>query len=71
MDEVVVIGYGVQKKKLNTGATVQVKGDDLQKESTTNPLHALQGKTPGVQITSESGQPGKGVNVTIRGAGSI
>src|ERR1035437_1218115 len=43
LDEVVVVGYGVQKKKLNTGATLQVKGDDLAKMNTTNPLQALQG----------------------------
>ena len=71
LEEVVVVGYGTMKKKLNTGATVQVKGEDLMKQNTTNALQALQGSTPGVQITSASGQPGKGVNVTIRGAGSI
>jgi len=71
LDEVIVIGYGVQKKKLNTGATVQVKGDELMKQNTTNALQAMQGATPGVNITSASGQPGKGVNVTIRGVGSI
>jgi TonB-linked SusC/RagA family outer membrane protein len=71
LDEVVVIGYGTVKKKLNTGATVQVKGDELMKQNTTNALQALQGSTPGVNITSTSGQPGKGVNVTIRGVGSI
>jgi TonB-dependent starch-binding outer membrane protein SusC len=71
IDEVVVVGYGVQKKKLITGATSQVSGDDLSKQNTTNALHAMQGSTPGVQITSASGQPGKGVNVTIRGLGSI
>lgn len=41
LDEVVVVGYGVQKKKLNTGATVQVKGDDIAKLNTTNPLQAM------------------------------
>lgn len=71
LDEVVVIGYGTLKKKLNTGATVQVKGEDLLRQNTTNALQAMQGSTPGVQITSSSGQPGKGVNVTIRGIGSI
>ena len=71
LDEVVVVGYGTMKKKLNTGATIQVKGEDLMKQNTTNALQALQGSTPGVQITSASGQPGKGVNVTIRGNGSI
>jgi TonB-dependent starch-binding outer membrane protein SusC len=71
MDEVVVIGYGVQKKKLTTGANLQVKGEALQKQSTTNALQALQGQAPGVQITSASGQPGDGINVIIRGKGTI
>lgn len=71
LEEVVVIGYGTIKKKLNTGATVQVKGDDLLKQNTTSALQAMQGATPGVNITSTSGQPGKGANVTIRGLGSI
>ena len=71
LDEVVAIGYGVQKKKLNTGATVQVKGDDIAKLNTTNPLQALQGKTPGVQISSTSGQPGADMKVTIRGLGTV
>jgi TonB-linked SusC/RagA family outer membrane protein len=71
INEIVVIGYGVQKKKLVTGATVQVSGDDLAKQSTTNALQAMQGKTPGVQITTQSGQPGEGIKVTIRGLGTI
>jgi TonB-linked SusC/RagA family outer membrane protein len=71
LDEVVVVGYGVQQKKLVTGATVQVKGETLQKQSTTNALQGLQGQTPGVQITSTSGQPGENIKVTIRGLGTI
>jgi TonB-linked SusC/RagA family outer membrane protein len=71
MENVVVIGYGVQKKKLVTGANLQVKGDDLQKQSTTNALQALQGQASGVQITSSSGQPGDGFNIIIRGKGTI
>jgi TonB-linked SusC/RagA family outer membrane protein len=70
LDEVVVIGYGVQKKKLVTGATLQVKGDDVAKLNTTNPLQALQGQTPGMTIISESGQPGEGLKVNIRGLGT-
>ena len=58
LDEVVVVGYGVQKKKLLTGATTQVKGDDIAKMNTTSPLQALQGQTAGVNITTTSGQPG-------------
>ncbi|MFZ4261982.1 SusC/RagA family TonB-linked outer membrane protein [Sphingobacterium sp. HJSM2_6] len=71
LDEVVVIGYGSQKKKLSTGATIQVKGDDLQKLSTPNVLQALQSQAPGVQITQSSGMPGESFKVTIRGLGTI
>lgn len=71
MDNVVVIGYGVQKKKLVTGANLQVKGEDLQKQNTTSALHALQGQASGVQITSSSGQPGSGFNIIVRGKGTI
>lgn len=71
LDEVVVVGYGVQKKKLNTGATLQVKGDELAKMNTTSPLQALQGKTPGVSIFSTSGQPGSNMKVVIRGLGTV
>ena len=70
LDEVVVIGYGIQKKKLVTGATVQVKGDDIQKLNTVSALGALQSQTPGVNITQSSGMPGEGFNVTIRGLGT-
>ena len=71
LDEVVVVGYGVQKKKLVTGATVQLKGDDIAKLNTTNPLSAMQGQTPGVNIVSTSGQPGAAMSVTIRGLGTV
>ena len=71
LNDVVVIGYGTQKKKLVTGATVQVKGDDIAKMNTTSALEAMQSSTPGVQITSSSTQPGKGFKVYIRGIGTI
>ena len=71
LEELVVIGYGVQAKKLSTGATVQVKGDELARMNTISPLQALQGKTPGVNITSTSGQPGSDMKVVIRGLGTI
>ena len=70
LDEVVVVGYGVQKKKLVTGATVQVKGEEIAKLNTTNALEAMQSSTPGVQITQSSSQPGKGYKVYIRGIGT-
>ena len=70
LDEVVVVGYGVQKKKLVTGSTIQVKGEDLAKLNTTSALGAMQSSTPGMQIMSSSGQPGEGFKVTIRGMGT-
>jgi len=70
LNDVVVIGYGVQKKKLVTGATVQVKGEDIAKLNTTSALEAMQSSTPGVQITQSSSQPGKGYKVYIRGIGT-
>ena len=70
LNDVVVIGYGTMKKKLVTGATVQVKGDDIAKLNTTNALEAMQSSTPGVQITQSSTQPGKGYKVYIRGIGT-
>ena len=71
LEEVVVVGYGVQKKKLVTGATVQVKGEDIAKLNTTNALTAMQASTPGVNITQSSSQPGQGFKVNIRGVGTI
>lgn len=71
LEEVVVVGYGVQKKKLVTGATVQVKGDDVAKMNTTSALGALQSQTPGLSITANNGQPGEGFKVNIRGIGTV
>lgn len=71
LEEVVAVGYGIQKKKLVTGATVEVKGNDLQKLNTISPFSALQSQTPGVQITSVSGKPGEGFKINIRGLGTI
>jgi TonB-linked SusC/RagA family outer membrane protein len=71
IDEVVVIGYGVQKKKLNTGSTISVKGEEITRQSTVSPLTALQGQTPGVTILKTTGEPGAGFKVNIRGMGTI
>ena len=70
LKEVVVIGYGTQKRTTVTTAVTQVSGENLAKTSTTNALQALQGQAAGIQITSTSGQPGEGLNVVIRGVGS-
>ena len=71
LEDVVVVGYGVQKKKLITGSTIQVKGDDIAKLNSTSALGALQSSTPGVNIIANTGQPGDGYNVNIRGMGTI
>ncbi len=71
LEEVVVIGYGVQKKKLVTGATVQVDSDDLQKMNSTSALGALQSQSPGVNITQNTGEPGAGFKVAVRGLGTV
>lgn len=71
LDEITVIGYGVQKKKLLTGATSQVDGENLESRNVTSPLQALQGQTAGINITSTSGQPGEEMKVVIRGLGTI
>lgn len=70
LEEVVVVGYGIQKKKLVTGATVQVKGDDIAKLNTVDVIGALQSQSPGVNITQNNGFLGQGFKVVIRGMGT-
>ena len=70
LEEVVVVGYGTQKAKDLTAPIVNVKGDELAKQAAANPMSALQGMVSGVQIT-QSGAPGAGPSVKIRGVGSI
>jgi TonB-dependent starch-binding outer membrane protein SusC len=69
-DEVVVVGYGTTKKKLTTGANMNVKGEDIQALNTTSAMDALKGITPGVSITQNNAQPGAGSKVYIRGIGT-
>jgi TonB-linked SusC/RagA family outer membrane protein len=70
MSEVVVIGYGQQKKSLVTGAISSVKAEQLATVSSTRIEQALQGRTAGVTILPSSGQPGSGMKVRIRGTNS-
>ena len=70
LDETVVIGYGTQKKRLLTGATINISGDDIQRQSTTNALGALYSSVPGVNITQNNGLPGAGYSITVRGLGT-
>lgn len=70
LDEVVVVGYGVQKKSLVTGAISKVSGSDLTQNPNLRASQVLQGKASGVVITNNSGQPGSGVSVRVRGVGT-
>ncbi len=70
LDEVVVVGYGVQKKSLVTGSISQVSGDDLQSVSNARVDQALQGRTAGVSVLPTSGAPGAGTQIRIRGTNS-
>lgn len=67
LTETVVVGYGVQKKSVVTGAISSVKAADLESQPITRVESALQGRTSGVTIASSSGQPGSGSSVRIRG----
>jgi TonB-linked SusC/RagA family outer membrane protein len=71
ISEVVVIGYGTQRKKDLTGSVAQVKAADLQNRPIQGPDQALRGQVAGVSVTQSSGTPGASLNVNIRGTGSI
>ncbi|MDR6846253.1 TonB-dependent receptor [Flavobacterium granuli] len=71
LQEVVVIGYGTQKKGLLTGASANFKGEELASLNTGSAMEALQGIAAGVNVTKNSGSPGAGTRVTIRGLGTI
>ena len=70
LDDVVVVGYGVQKKSSVTGAISQVKKEDIENRTITNAKAALQGKTAGVQVISSSSAPGSSPTIRIRGYSS-
>ena len=70
LEEVVVVGYGVQKKSSVTGAISQVKTEDIQNRTISNAQQALQGKTAGVQIIQTSAAPGSSPTIRIRGYSS-
>ena len=70
LEEVVAIGYGVQKKSNVTGAISSVKSEDLSNRSTANAATALQGKVSGVQVMNNTGAPGAGSSIRIRGFSS-
>jgi TonB-dependent starch-binding outer membrane protein SusC len=70
LDEIVVIGYGTQKKKVVTGSIASVGAEEITATPALRVEQALQGRTAGVQITNQSGQPGEAPTIRIRGAGT-
>ena len=71
LDEVIVVGYGIVKKRDLTGSVSSVKQEDLQKVASSNVLTAMQAKVPGLDIQQSSGQAGSGISMTLRGNRSI
>jgi TonB-dependent starch-binding outer membrane protein SusC len=71
LDEVVVIGYGVQRRSDLTGSVGHVSAAELQEGVVTDPLQSLQGRIAGVTVTKRGGDPNAGFNVQIRGASSL
>ena len=71
VDEVVVVGYGVVRKSDVTGSVAKVNVADLQKVTTIDAAQAIQGRVAGVNVMSNSGNPGAGVKIRIRGIGTI
>jgi TonB-dependent starch-binding outer membrane protein SusC len=71
LDELVVVGYGTQRKAVVTGAIAKVRGSDLENMPVPRIEQSLLGRTAGVRVTTGSGQPGEGATVRIRGTTSI
>lgn len=69
--EIVIIGYGKQKKSDLTGSIVSIKGDQIGLQAVANPLQALTGVASGVEVLQNSGQPGSAVSVRVRGSNSL
>ena len=70
LDETVVIGYGVQRKSDLTGSVASVRSEELMDRSTSDAAAALQGKAAGVQVFNDSGAPGEGSSIRVRGISS-
>jgi len=71
LNEVVVIGYGTVKRKDLTGAVASVSGKEIATAPVANVAQAMQGKLPGVSVTTQDGRPGADVSIVVRGGGSI
>ncbi|PKA97496.1 LOW QUALITY PROTEIN: TonB-linked SusC/RagA family outer membrane protein [Flavobacteriaceae bacterium MAR_2009_75] len=71
LDEFVVVGYGKKKKRNLTGSVVSVGGEDIDQTNLQDPISILQGRAAGVQVVSNSGAPGGGMSITVRGNSSL
>ena len=71
LDEVVVVGYGNMKKRDLTGAISSVKGSEVALAGVASAAHALAGKAAGLYVRQNSAQPGGGLDILVRGAGSV
>lgn len=71
LNEVVVVGYGIQKKKDITGSVALVESDELESRPNTKLGSLIQGRAAGVRVVSSSGKPSQGINIRVRGTNSI
>lgn len=71
LDEIVAVGYGVQRKSDLTGASSRVSEKDMNKSIASSPVEMVQGRVPGVNVTQNNGEPGGGMTVRVRGSNSI
>ncbi|MBO7640028.1 MAG: carboxypeptidase-like regulatory domain-containing protein, partial [Treponema sp.] len=71
LDEVVVVGYGTMRKRDLTGAISSVNGDDIAVGGAASAAHSLAGKAAGLYVRQNSAQPGGGLDILVRGAGSV
>ncbi len=71
LDEVIVVGYGIQKKSDVTGSVASIKAEDLEKMKAPTIEQAMQGRAAGVSVTTNSGTPGADMTIRVRGTGTI
>ncbi|MBE8722978.1 SusC/RagA family TonB-linked outer membrane protein [Sphingobacterium pedocola] len=71
LDEIQVVGYGTSTKRYNLGSVTSIKAEDFETQAVSNPLAVLQGRVPGLVVSSTSGMPGASFTVQLRGQNSV
>ena len=71
LDELVIVGYGVKKKRNLTGSIASISADEISETNLQDPISAIQGRAAGVQVVSNSGAPGGGMSIKVRGNSSL